>query len=158
MAKISRTISERGVLILTTNDIINGVSIKLNELFNENYAIYTNDMKQGLENPCFLIKILKNIKKRLISNRYENELNLVIQTMLDDRQDKSEILNDILDKLYGLEYITLSNKDILQGRNMKSEISDGILLFMVTYHFFTYEEAKREETMQEIIIDKEVKE
>ena len=41
---------------METNDIIDGVSIKLNELFGEKYTIYTNNVKQGLQFPCFFIK------------------------------------------------------------------------------------------------------
>lgn len=133
---------------MRTNDIIDGVSIKLNELFDDEYNIYTDSVKQGLEMPCFFIKTLPSSKKRLIGNRYENEINLVIHLMLED--EKQEEFNNISDKLYELEYITLLNGDMLKGYDMKTEISDGVLLFMITYKYFTYKKMEQINDMEQI--------
>ncbi len=140
---------------MKTNDIIDGVSIKLNELFGDGYTIYTNNVKQGLKFPCFFITTLPSNKKKLIGNRYENEINLVIHTMLEE--ENLEEFNNISDKLYGLEYITLINGDILKGYEMKTEISDGVLLFFITYKFFTYKEITRINDMEEISNKGEIK-
>lgn len=140
---------------MTTNDIIDGISLKLNELFGDNYKIYTNNVKQDLEVPCFFVKSLPSNKKVLIGNRYENSLNLVIHVMLEDSEDKAEKLNDIADKLYELEYITLSNGDILKGFDMKTEESDGVLLFFITYKYFTYK-TNTEDVKMENLIEKGV--
>jgi len=134
---------------MLTKDIIDGVSVKLNELFGDGYKIYTNNVEQGLEMPCFFIKTLPSNKKKLIGNRYENELNLVIHTML---EEKLEELNNISDKLYELEYITLLNHDMLKGYNMKTEISDDVLLFFITYKYFTYKEIQKKNEMEDINI------
>lgn len=133
---------------MKTNDIIDGVSIKLNELFGDEYTIYTNNVKQGLKFPCFFISILPSNKKNLIGNRYENEVNLVIHTMLE--KENLEEFNNISDKLYELEYITLINEDILKGYEMKTEISDGVLLFFITYKYFTYKETTQTNNMEQI--------
>ena len=140
---------------METNDIIDGVSIKLNELFGDKYTIYTNNVKQGLQFPCFFIGTLPSNKKKLIGNRYENELNLVIHSMLE--KENLEEFNNISDKLYELEYITLLNGDILKGYEMKTEVSDGVLLFFITYKFFTYKEITKTNDMEEIISSEEVK-
>lgn len=140
---------------MKVNDIIDAVSIKLNELFEDEYEIYTNSVKQGLETPCFFIKTLPSSKKKLIGNRYENELNIVIHSMLEE--ENLEILNNISDKLYELEYVTLINSDMLKGYDMKTEISDGVLLFFITYKFFTYKETVRTNDMEEIRNNEEVK-
>lgn len=142
---------------MRTNDIIDGVSIKINGLFGDEYTIHTNGVKQGLEMPCFFIKSLPSSKKKLIGNRYENTTNLVIHTMLEDSEDKEEKLNNIADSLYELEYITLLNEDILKGYDMKIEISDGVLLFFITYKYFTYKEIQEETEMENVSVDGEVK-
>lgn len=36
------------------NEIITGISQKLNATFGDGYEIYENDVEQGLEEPCFL--------------------------------------------------------------------------------------------------------
>lgn len=140
---------------MKTNDIIDGVSIKLNELFGQDYELYTNNVKQGLKMPCFFIKTLPSSKKKLIGNRYENEINLVIHSML--RESNLEEFNNISDKLYELEYITLLNGDMLKGYDMKTEISDGVLLFFITYKFFTYKETTKVNDMEQISNNEEVK-
>lgn len=139
---------------MTTNDIIDGVSIKLNTI-EENFDIYTNSVKQGLKMSCFFIKELPSSKRRLIGNRFENELNLAIHTMLED--ENMEKLNDIADKLYGLEYITLLNGDILRGTDMKTELSDGVLIFLITYKYFSYQDQKQEDEMKDIKIEGGIK-
>lgn len=140
---------------MKTNDIIDGVSIKLNKLFGDEYKIYTNSVKQGLEMPCFFIKALPSSKKKLIGNRYENELNLVIHSRLEE--ENMEEFNNISDKLYELEYVTLLNEDMLKGYDMKTEISDGVLLFFITYKFFTYKETTKVNDMEELKNNEEVK-
>lgn len=139
---------------MTTNDIIDGVSIKLNTI-EEKYEIYTDSVKQGLKMPCFFIKQLPKSKKRLIGNRFENELNLVTHVMLEEVE--MEILNNVGDKLYELEYITLLNGDILRGTDMKIEISDGVLEFFITYKYFTYKDEKKEQGMENISIEGGIK-
>lgn len=134
---------------MTTNDIIDGVSIKLNEI-EKTYEIYTNSNKQGLKMPCFFIKQLPSNKKRLIGNRFENELNLVIHVLIED--EDIEELNNIGDKLYELEYITLLNGDIFRGIDMKTKISDGVLLFFITYKYFTYKNTQQDTGMENINI------
>lgn len=140
---------------MKTNDIIDGVSIKISELFGDDYKIYINNVKQGLEMPCFFIKMLPSNKKKLIGSRYENECNLVIHSMLDEAN--TERYNDISDKLYELEYITLLNGDMLKGYGMRTEISDDVLLFFVTYKYFTYKNRAKDDDMESFIVNGDVK-
>lgn len=141
---------------MKTNDVIDGISIKLDGLFGDEYTIYTNNVKQELEMPCFFIKELPSSKQKLIGDRYENTNNLVIHTMLNDSEDITERLNDIADKLYDLEYITLVNGDMLKGFDMKTEISDNVLLFFVTYKYFTYKNKGNDTKMEELTVNGEV--
>ncbi len=140
---------------MKTNDILDSISIKINELFGDDYKIYTDNVKQGLEMPCFFIKMLPSNKKKLIGNRYENECNLVIHSMLDE--ENTEEYNDISDKLYELEYITLLNGDMLKGYGMRTEISDDVLLFFVTYKYFTYKNKAKDDDMENLTLDGDVK-
>lgn len=141
---------------METNDIIDGVSIKLNELFKD-FEIYTSKVKQSLKLPCFFIKTLPSSKQALIGNRYNNILNLVIHVMIEDNENKQEQLNNIADKLCELEYITLINQDILKGYDMKTEISDEVLLFSITYKFITYKKKIQEIEMNNLSVNEEVK-
>ncbi|WP_334295846.1 phage tail terminator family protein, partial [Clostridioides difficile] len=37
------------------NNIIDGISIKLDKSFGESYTIYSEDVEQGINEPCFFI-------------------------------------------------------------------------------------------------------
>ena len=59
------------------NKIITGISQALDAEFNseenEEYTIYTEDVEQGLEEPCFFIFSLKPSSKQLVGNRYDRK-------------------------------------------------------------------------------------
>ena len=52
------------------NDVKDAISIKLNQIYGDYYEIYSKDVKQGLNPPCFFIKILNPSQRQLIGNRY----------------------------------------------------------------------------------------
>ncbi|WP_334293833.1 phage tail terminator family protein, partial [Clostridioides difficile] len=37
------------------NNIIDGISVKLDKSFGESYTIYSEDVEQGINEPCFFI-------------------------------------------------------------------------------------------------------
>ncbi|WP_334303291.1 phage tail terminator family protein, partial [Clostridioides difficile] len=37
------------------NNIIDGISVKLDKSFGEKYTIYSEDVEQGINEPCFFI-------------------------------------------------------------------------------------------------------
>ena len=54
------------------NEIIKGVSMKLNATFGAGYKIYQNDVEQGFKEPCFFIAVLKPGISPLQKNRFMN--------------------------------------------------------------------------------------
>ena len=48
------------------NDILDAVTRRLNELFGDDYEIYTDPVKQGLTEPCFFVQILEPTEKPMI--------------------------------------------------------------------------------------------
>ena len=54
------------------NEIIKGVSMKLNATFGAGYKIYQNDVEQGFKEPCFFIAVLKPDISPLQKNRFMN--------------------------------------------------------------------------------------
>ena len=88
------------------NEIIKGVSMKLNATFGSRYKFYQNDVKQGFKPPCF--------------SR--------------DGADNGEMLTVALEMMEALEFITLPNGDLVHGTGMNYEIVDGVLHFYVNYN------------------------
>lgn len=136
------------------NDILDGLSIKLNSIFGDNYSIYTNDAKQGFEMPCFFIKQMPEIRTKQVGTRYRNTVSFVIHVFLE--APTIEDLNTIGHELYQLELLELSNKGIIRGTGMKTEIVDNVLEFFIDYDFFVFKETDEDEIMNTISINEEV--
>lgn len=113
-----------------TNDIIDGISIKLNEVFGDDYAIYSENVEQGLEEPCFFIQHITNTDSPFVGNRKNRRVNFDIHYFGKSREDMQAVGDTMLDEL---EYITLLNGDILRGIDRSYQIIDDVLHFSVTY-------------------------
>lgn len=44
------------------NRIIDGISIRINEVFGDDYEIYSEDIEQGFKEPCFFYITFKSKK------------------------------------------------------------------------------------------------
>lgn len=113
------------------NKITDGVSIKLNELFGDGYNTYTENVKQGLQEPCFFIKALKVLTNPLLGKRKERIYPFDIAYFTNGgNEEMMRVGEQMLD---GLEYITLTNGDIVRCRSIEMEIVDDVLHVSVTY-------------------------
>ena len=116
------------------NDIVNGISIKLNSIFGDSYEIYTENVKQGLKEPCFFIKTLPTINKPLLGKRAQRTYSFVISYFPKDGNEEMMDVSELL--LEHLEYITLENGDVIRGHSLQTEIIDDVLHFSVNYIVF----------------------
>ena len=144
--------------IITMNDIVDAISIKINNIFNQDkkvYHIYDTKSKQGFENPCFFIKLLNGSISQFIGNRYDNKLYFDIQGFVIDENDRE--LRNMADSLQNLEYIKLLNNDLLNARKMRYEFKDGVLHFFVDYSFIGKKVEIPIDAMEKLSINGEVK-
>ena len=141
------------------NEIIQAISIALDDELNKNsdvYEIYTEEIKQGLQEPCFFIKCIAPTKSVFLGNRYKVTNQFCIQYFPTEGHEQSEC-NDMMETLNDiLEYVT-ADTDLLHGTNMHGEVVDGVLHFFVNYDFFTYKEKQSEEPMESIDISIEMR-
>ncbi len=116
-------------------EIIDGISLKLNQVFGDGYEIYGDaDIVQGLKEPCFFIAVLNPSYKRLVGLRYLIENPFVIQYFPKNAKDNIE-LHDVAFAMFdALEYITLPDGDMLHGTSISHEIVDGVVQFKINYN------------------------
>lgn len=127
------------------NKIIDGISIKINELFGDNYYIYSENVKQGFKEPCFFISLLKPSSTPKLGNRSLREYNFGIQYFPSSSNSKNAEMYEVSEKLIsGLEYISFENK-LLRGSKIKAEIVDDVLHFFIKYSLFAVQKEEDEE-------------
>jgi len=122
---------------MVINPIITGISMKINSLFGNNYNIYNDNVEQGMEKPCFFINYLDGEERSqggITIKSYLDVLHFDITGFVVN-EDRAT-LNDMADKLYDLEYITLEDKTLLRADKMKPKIEDGVLHFFMDYRVF----------------------
>lgn len=117
------------------NDIISAISNAIYLEFGDEYEIYTQDVKQGLQEPCFSIFCINPSIRQFFDKRYKTT-NLFNILYFPQNENVEEEINDVSERLFDcLEYINDKN-DMLRGTNMNAQVIDGVLNFFVNYDFF----------------------
>lgn len=117
------------------NEIINGISIKIFQLFGNDYKIYSKNVKQGLENPCFFIQIINSHDKPYLDSRRIRKTHFMIDYFPAD-DEENESLYDVAEKLTdGLKFIKLQDDSILMGNNISHNVDydEEVLHFEIYY-------------------------
>ena len=137
------------------NKIITGISRALDDEFNadgDEYTIYTENVEQGLDEPCFFIFKLKPSSKQLVGNRYERKYPFDIHYFPRDKENINYEINEVTERLFtALEYITVDG--IVRGTNMNAEIVDNVLHFFINFNMIVKKETTPEETMESLELD-----
>lgn len=137
------------------NKTIEGIVKALTDTFQEDYRIYINNREEGVETPCFYIKVLNPSQTQKLGNQYERLQPFDIHYFPNNMDDISECL-DMIEKLFDiLEYITVVD-DLVRGTKMSAEIKDGVLHFYINYDMLIIKN-QTVETMGEIHSDVDVK-
>lgn len=136
------------------NEIIDGISLKLNQVFGDGYEVYGDtNIVQGLKEPCFFIALLNPTQTQIVGARYFRNNPFMIQYFPRNAEDNIE-LHDVASELFeALEYITLANNDTLHGTSMEYEIVDGVLNFRVNYNAYLLKKAEPIDTMEELEVN-----
>lgn len=137
--------------MISINKIIDSISIAINDYFGDDYEIYTENVEQGLKEPCFSIIALNPTNNLFRGNKYFRRNQFCIQ-YFPSTSDKKYECNEIVEDLYDcLEVIKLmdSNKTI-RGTKMNGEIIDGVLNFFINYDMYVYKLEEKKEVMEDL--------
>ena len=142
------------------NKIITGISQALDAEFNsenEEYIIHTENVEQGLEEPCFFIFSLNPSSKQLVGNRYERKYPFDIHffpstELVDGVSTINNQINEVTERLFtALEYITVDNS-LVRGTSMNVEIVDNVLHFFINFNMIVKKETEPIDTMGSLTI------
>lgn len=139
------------------NEIIESISIALDAEFGEGYEMHMEEIKQGLNEPCFFIQCLNPSSKLFFGKRYFRQNRFCIQYF--PRTDNKQMeCNDVAERMITcLEYITV-NDELYRGTNMNHEVIDGVLNFFVNYDCFVVRRVETETEMETVESKTSVKE
>lgn len=146
------------------NKIIDGICEKLNESFGDGYEIYTELKNQGLKEPCFSVMCVNPISNQVIGNRYFRNNLFSILYFPASKKPKAET-NAVLESLYlALETVTIKEtlpddtvkESLVRGTNMRGELVDGVLNFLVNFNMFVYK-VEDADLMEEVIQQSELR-
>lgn len=143
------------------NKIITGISQALDTEFNseenQEYTIYTEDVEQGLDEPCFFIFSLKPSNKQLVGNRYERKYPFDIHYFPKDEENYNNEINEVTERLFtALEYISIDS-GLIRGTNMNAETVDNVLHFFINFNMIVRKEISKDPYMEELEMMEEVK-
>lgn len=124
------------------NEIVKGISLALNTAFGDGYAIYQDDVEQGLEEPCFFISVLSPQLSPLVGWRSVKRNPFDILYFPTAPGKNAEMFDIAETMMECLAQIRLPNGDLLRGTGMHYEVADDVLHFMVNYNLIL---SRREE-------------
>lgn len=132
------------------NDIIKGIVSAIRKEFGEGYMIYTEEVRQGLKEPCFFILALNPEYGLYRGHRYFGRNGFVIQFMPPEAENtKNKECHEAAGRIFEcLEVIEVSG-DKMRGTNMNYEINEGVMSFFVNYDVFT-RKTEETESMEEL--------
>lgn len=140
------------------NNITDGISIKLNQVFGESYGIYSEGVTQGLQEPCFFIAALNTTQTPMVGNRSFRQQQFDIHYFPSIKDNNAEMQNIASDLYQAMTWITLINGDKLHGTKMNHQVIDGVLHFFVQYNMFITVVEDPEEAMGDVKVISNVKE
>lgn len=116
--------------------IIDGILDALSKEFSD-CTLYTEEVRQGLKEPCFFVSCISPNTKVLRGRRYQHTNQFAIQYLTNADEPRADC-NKVSEQLFNcLELITVEG-DLMRGTGMEAVVSDDVLTFTVNYDYFSY--------------------
>lgn len=137
------------------NKIIDAITIKLHEIFGEEYEIYQNNIEQGLKEPCFLITLIDSAKENLLNIRSKRLLPFDILFFPNGGKSQCHEVSDTL--MNELDMIKCLDGELFSGTGMRSEVIDGVLHFFVNFNYIAMAESEELDPMETLEVSNTTK-
>lgn len=130
--------------------IISGIA----NVLDQNYpdaAIYAQEVKQHMKEPCFFVRSLEVGTSKRLANRYDQSRPFEIVYFPKKKEDTKEIQEVLSELPFLMEFIQLPDGPVM-GSKMESKIEDGLGHFLVNYDFPIRRQVDEGPNMEEIEI------
>jgi hypothetical protein len=130
---------------VTINDVRYAINAALDAAF-PSIKIMGEEIKQGLNPPCFFVRLLEPAHEQELGRRYRRDHPFVVRYFNPER--KNSDMYDMAEQLTSaLKWITIGGRK-WPAQGMRFEIVDEVLHFFVTYSLLVWEQAPNEPRMQ----------
>lgn len=117
------------------NKIVDGIVQAISAAYREECEIYTENVEQGLTEPCFLIECINPSFGQFLGRRYQEKVPFCIH-YFPKGPEKAAECNAVISALTEcLEYITVDG-DMVRGTGMHAERDGDVMHFIVDYDMF----------------------
>jgi hypothetical protein len=121
--------------------IMAAISKTLDTEFGSEYEVYfSEDVRQGMEEPCFFIALLNSARVQRVGLRYRQDNPFAIHYFPSKKQNNFEMVKIAQRLLDVLEVIQLHDGDLIRGTGTNFSINDGVLQFFIDYNVYLKKE------------------
>lgn len=137
------------------DSIITGISTTLYGVFG--YENYKNEIPQDLNPPCFYIRCIEPGVQKFIGTRYLKRNHFVIQYFPSTDDRKGECYR-VGEKMFECLEVIPVDDFFLRGTEMRFDVVDGVLHFFVDYNAFVRKAVQKQDAMETMQNNVQVKE
>lgn len=134
------------------NKIVKGISQALSKEFGDSCSVYTEPVKEELNETYFTISNTAHSCEPKLGNRYNNKNSFTIQYISKSDNLREEIGNVIERMEEALRFIQI-DEDLVRGSGMKSTIVEEGLNFQIDYNVRTYKSMAESERMNNLKLE-----
>lgn len=129
-------------------EIIDAISVRLNEIFENKYPIYLEAVEQGLITPCFFIRPVMALDEDMIRNRKYQLYDFDIIFIPENNTAYRELFAEVSSKLFDyFDSLEIGGRTLPTFERNINVIKD-VLHFGVKFKFYSYKGVS-DEMMQE---------
>lgn len=135
-------------------ELVDAISVRLDEIFDGEYPIHLETVEQGLEVPCFFIHQVYASDRNMLSNRKHRTHEYDIIFIPDDEGYRT-IFTKVTDRLFeSFDSLTLADGTVLYTFDRSIDVVDDVLHFRVLFKFDYLKENTGEQIMQDTLQNK----
>ena len=116
------------------NDVLSAIVTAIYDKFG--CEVYKERIEQGLNEPCFFVQSISPTSIVTISNRRRREYQYAI-TYFPADNGAYTAFNDVIEELLEVLELIDVNGSKVRGKDVSAVVNDGVLVFTITYDFFT---------------------
>lgn len=115
-------------------ELLSSIVNRLYEVFEEDIKVYTEEQEQGVELPCFFLRLINSSLERQFNDFFFLN-NTVAITYMSESGDLFELENIRFKLLTGMEAIKLKNVGVT-GENLQAQIRDKDVIANIDYNIW----------------------